>query len=105
MPWTQTEIEACIGACKKKAAVDAGFRKKLLADPAAAVKEVSGKEIPAGFKIKILENDPAYDATFVLPPLISGNLSDRELDEVAAGICGLQTCAMDACGAAGNGSK
>lgn len=74
-------------------------------DPAAAVKEVSGKEIPAGFKIKILENDPAYDATFVLPPLVSGNISDRELDEVAAGICGMQTCAMDACGVAGNYSK
>lgn len=105
MTWTQTEIEACIVNCKKKAAVDADFRKKLLADPAAAVKEISGKEIPAGFKIKILENDPGYDATFVLPPLVSGNLSDKELDEVAAGICGLHTCAMDACGVAGNGSK
>ncbi len=105
MAWTQTEIEACIGACKKKAAVDAGFRKKLLADPAAAVKEVSGKEIPAGFKIKILENDPAYDATFVLPPLVSGNVSDSELDEVTAGICGLQSCGMKACAAAENGAK
>ena len=45
------------------------------------------------------------DATFVLPPLVSGNISDRELDEVAAGICGMQTCAMDACGVAGNYSK
>ena len=24
---------------------------------------------------------------------------------IAAGICGMQTCAMDACGIAGNGSK
>ncbi|MEI2999606.1 MAG: hypothetical protein V8T86_01690 [Victivallis sp.] len=71
MAWTQNEIEACIESCRKKAAVDAEFRRKLLADPAAAVKEVSGKEIPAGFKIRILENDPAYDATFVLPPLVS----------------------------------
>ena len=105
MAWTQQEINECINLCKQKAAADAEFRRKLLADPAAAVKEVSGKEIPAGFKIRILENDPAYDATFVLPPLVSGNISDRELDEVAAGICGMQTCAMDACGIAGNGSK
>ena len=105
MNWTQRQIDECIEACRKRAAVDAEFRRKLLADPAAAVKEVSGKEIPAGFKIKILENDPAYDATFVLPPLVSGNISDRELDEVAAGICGMQTCAMDACGVAGNYSK
>ncbi len=105
MAWTQCEIETCIENCKKKAAMDAEFRKKLLADPAAAVKEISGKEIPAGFKIKVLENDPAYDATFVLPPLVSGNVSDRELDEVAAGICGMQTCAMEACGVAENGAK
>ena len=30
MAWTQNEIEACIENCKKKAAVDAEFRKKLL---------------------------------------------------------------------------
>ena len=54
MTWTQKEIEACIVNCKKKAAVDADFRKKLLGDPAAAVKEISGKEIPAGFKKTIL---------------------------------------------------
>ena len=105
MAWTQNEIEACIENCKKKAAVDAEFRKKLMDDPAAAVKEVSGKEIPAGFQIKFLEIDPGSDARVVLPPLVSGNISDRELDEVAAGICGMQTCAMDACGVAGNYSK
>ncbi len=105
MSWTQKEIEACIESCKRKAAVDADFRRKLLAEPAAAVKEISGKEIPTGFKIKILENDPAYDATFVLPPLVSGNISDSELDDVTAGICGLQSCGMKACGAAENGSK
>ena len=57
MAWTQAEIETCIENCKKKAAVDADFRKKLLVDPVAAVKEISGKEVPAGFKIKVLEND------------------------------------------------
>ena len=30
MAWTQNEIEACIENCKKKAAGDAEFRKKLL---------------------------------------------------------------------------
>ena len=105
MQWTQQQIDECIEACRRRAAVDAGFRGKLLSDPAAAIRELSGREIPAGFRIRILENDPAYDATFVLPPLVSGNISDRELDEVAAGICGMQTCAMDACGVAGNYSK
>ena len=68
MAWTQQEINDCINSCKQRAATDAEFRGKLLADPAAAIREVSGKEIPAGFRIKVLESDPAYDATFVLPP-------------------------------------
>ena len=101
MAWTQNEIEACIESCRKKAAVDAEFRRKLLADPAAAVKEVSGKEIPAGFKIRILENDPAYDATFVLPP-VAGGVSDNELDDVAGGaVCGSYACEPHACGTHG----
>jgi len=101
MAWTQNEIEACVESCRKKAAVDAESRRKLLADPAAAVKEVSGKEIPAGFKIRILENDPAYDATFVLPPAVSGGVSDKELDGVTGGsaFCAFETCAANACGA------
>ena len=38
MAWTQQEINNCIAACKRKAAVDAAFRKQLLADPATARK-------------------------------------------------------------------
>ena len=52
MAWTQQEINDCINSCKQRAATDAEFRGKLLADPAAAIREVSGKEIPAGFRIK-----------------------------------------------------
>ena len=72
-----------------------------LADPAAAIREVSGKEIPAGFRIKVLESDPAYDATFVLPPAASGDVSDKELDGVTGGslLCAFETCAANACGA------
>ena len=57
MAWTQQEINDCINSCKQRAATDAEFRGKLLADPAAAIREVSGKEIPAGFRIKVLESD------------------------------------------------
>ena len=54
MNWTQRQIDECIEVCRRRAAVDAEFRKKLLADPAAAVKEVAGREIPAGFRIRVL---------------------------------------------------
>ena len=101
MQWTQQQIDECIEACRRRAAVDAGFRGKLLSDPAAAIRELSGREIPAGFRIRILENDPAYDATFVLPPAASGDVSDKELDGVTGGsaLCAFETCAANACGA------
>lgn len=99
MAWTQDEINKCIEDCKVKALTDSEFRKLLIADPGAAVKSLTGKDIPAGYKIKVLESDPAFDATFVLPPMVSGNLSDKDLDNVAGGICGMETCAMNACAA------
>lgn len=103
MNWTQRQIDECIEACRKRAAVDAEFRRKLLADSAAAVKEVSGREIPAGFRIRVLESDPAYDATFVLPPPAAGGVSDRELDDVAGGaVCGSYACDPHACGTHGS---
>ncbi|AVM44275.1 nitrile hydratase [Victivallaceae bacterium BBE-744-WT-12] len=102
MQWTQQQIDECIEACRRRAAVDAGFRGKLLSDPAAAIRELSGREIPAGFRIKVLENDPAYDATFVLPPPVAGGVSDNELDDVAGGaVCGSYACEPHACGTHG----
>lgn len=100
MAWTQQEINDCISACKRKAAADVQFRQKLLENPGEAIRELSGKEIPAGFRIKVLESDPEYDATFVLPPPVSGNLSDKDLDNVTGGsfLCPVEVCAANACG-------
>lgn len=103
MSWTQEEINECIEQCRKKATVDTAFRALLLSDVAAAVKELSGKDIPESLKIKIVESDPAYNATFVLPPMESGDVSDSELDDIAGGICGMNTCAMNACAAKASG--
>ena len=50
----------------------------------------------------MLENDPAYDATFVLPPPVAGGVSDNELDDVAGGaVCGSYACEPHACGTHG----
>ena len=51
----------------------------------------------------MLESDPAYDATFVLPPPAAGGVSDRELDDVAGGaVCGSYACDPHACGTHGS---
>lgn len=99
MSWTQEDINECIEQCRQKATVDTAFRALLLSDVGAAVKEATGKDIPESLKIKIIESDPNYNVTFLLPPLVSGNISDDELDSIAAGtaVCGFDTCAANAC--------
>ncbi|MDD2422003.1 MAG: hypothetical protein PHU78_07680, partial [Heliobacteriaceae bacterium] len=64
--WTEAEVNETLAKLFKQASTDAEFRKLCLADPGAAIKQVSGKELPGGLKIKFGENEGA-DRTFVLP--------------------------------------
>ncbi len=100
--WTQIQIEDCIKACNEKAAIDAAFRAKLMADPIAAAQELCGKEIPQGIKIKVIESDANYDYTFVLPELLSGTVGDGSLDDVVGGSsCGTYGEGKGKCNAQG----
>ena len=87
MNWTKEEIEQTIALCKKEAMTDSAFRAKILKDPAAAIKELTGKEIPEGVKLQILEQDPKANFAFVLPPPLPEELTDEELNVSGAG-CG-----------------
>ena len=71
-----------IGQVIAKCSADEGFKRRLLADPAATLK-AAGVELRAGLSIKALENT---DKVFhlVIPPKPPG-LSDEELDKVVAG--------------------
>ncbi|WP_373233443.1 hypothetical protein, partial [Cohnella sp.] len=56
-----------------------------LENPAQAVKEAIGKEIPQGFKLRFVENEGAH-YTFVLPDMITEQeLSESDLEAVAGG--------------------
>ena len=85
MNWTQEEIEKAIALCKKEAMINGEFRAKILKDPAAAIKELTGREIPDGVKLQILEQDPKADFAFVLPPPLPEELTDEELDSSFGG--------------------
>ncbi len=62
---------------------DESFKKKLLADPAGTLR-AQGVEFPAGLSVKVLENT---DNLFHLViPARPTDLSDEDLDKVAAGI-------------------
>lgn len=112
MEWTQEKLNELYVKIRKQAITDEEFRKELLADPNRVIERESGQKLPEGFQINVVENDPAYDATFVLPDMIGEELEDKELDQVAGGVVslllvisacaaalGLNLCAADACAA------
>ena len=94
MAWTQDEINDIYLRASNLAAKDRTFREELIRDPKAAIEKLTGEVLPDHFSIKIIESDPAYSATFVLPIMLSGDLSDDELDSIAGG-----TNTGTACGA------
>lgn len=111
MEWTKEEMEALYVNMQKKAMTDEEFRKEILADANKALAKLAGKELPEGVKIKVVEQDPAYTATFVLPDFVSEEVDMEELEKAAGGISfaaggsacgvaiGIGPCPADACGA------
>jgi len=101
MTWTQEEVDNIIVEAKKRAITDKSFRELVLADPKAAIEKISGKPVPAVMKIKVIESDPNYHVTFVLPKFVGDELSFEDLENVAGGLCdvNLDACAGKVCGA------
>ena len=65
-----------------KAAGDEAFRRRLVEDPKAAIKEAFGLELPGSLTVHVHE-DTATTAHLVLPP--SAGLTESDLEGVAAG--------------------
>ena len=68
----------------QKAATDDEFRGKLLADPKSTIESLLGTSLPDGLTIRIVENSPS-EVTFVIPPAVSSELSDDQLEAIAGG--------------------
>lgn len=100
--WTEEEAQSALGNIMKRATTDPDFRRLVLNNPAAAVLEVTGKPLPDGFVINVVENEGA-DLTVVLPDApVDSELSESELAGVAGGgqKCGAGTCGgSENCGA------
>ena len=85
MKWTREKLEALYVEVQKKAMTDEAFRKELLADSTKAIEALAGEKLPEGFRLKVIENDPAYTATMVLPDLVGRELTDEEVEAAAGG--------------------
>ncbi len=69
----------------KKALTDPAFKKALLADSSAAIEKELGAKLPAGIKVKVVE-DTASVVHLVLPAVPGkGELSDMALGKVSGG--------------------
>jgi len=84
MAWTQEKIQGVAKNIQDKAMADTAFRARFKADPNAVIEELSGLQVPAGFKIRVIAPEDA-DLTIALPKIETGELSDTELESVAGG--------------------
>ncbi|MBO4267415.1 MAG: NHLP leader peptide family RiPP precursor [Lachnospiraceae bacterium] len=96
--WTQEEMDSIYKNLMQKAVTDEAFRKELVADPNAAISKATGKSIPADYRIRIIEDDPSYQSTFLLPPFAGEDLSEDDLKSIAGGICHGDSCPVFKCG-------
>ena len=69
-----------------KALLEPDFRKRLLEDPKAALREDCGVNLPDGFTLHVHENNGVDVAHILLPP--AAELSDEEMTQVAGGCDG-----------------
>ncbi|HUM83045.1 MAG TPA: NHLP leader peptide family RiPP precursor [Lachnospiraceae bacterium] len=86
MVWDKETVEKVYAEIKDKAVRDSDFRKALIDNPRDTIEKMTGEKLPEGFNIKVIENDPAYNATFVLPDLVSGEIEEDNLEEAAGGV-------------------
>ncbi len=68
----------------EKSALDADFRQRLIADPKATISDELGVTLADSMNIEIHESD-MQTVHLALPP--ATDLSDEQLEAVAAGLC------------------
>lgn len=88
MGWTQEEADRVYMEVRNRAMRDKAFREQVVKNPNAVIEKLSGKALPQGIKIRVLEADPKANLTFVLPRMIvTDELSPEDLEGVAGGVC------------------
>jgi len=84
MSWSQEKIQATVKQLQEKAVLDLSFRESLKANPNETIEKIARIQVPAGFKINIVDANEA-DLTIVLPKTPNDELSDNDLEVVAGG--------------------
>lgn len=87
MTWSKELFQEAFNKLSARAATDLEFRQLCVSDIHAAILLESGMEVPASFKIGVLDQS-AYRMSVILPPvsLEPNELSEGELESIAGGI-------------------
>ena len=85
--WTAEEANNVINKIMVKSATDKNFREKALKNISAVVKEMTGKDLPEGFNVDVIENRKGVMRTIVLPEFAGEDISEEALDAVSGGAC------------------
>ncbi|MFA5479454.1 MAG: NHLP leader peptide family RiPP precursor [Candidatus Muiribacteriota bacterium] len=93
--WTPQEVKKVIDTIKQKSATDKKFRERVLNNTSEVVKELTGKDIPADFKLNVIETKPGYSETLVLPNFIGDTLNEDDLDAVSGGAVCKNFCVIN----------
>ena len=93
MASTAQDNEIARGKIVARAWRDPAFKAKLIADPAAALKQV-GITVPPGMTVKVVENTDKQ-IHLVLPPKPTGELSGQALDKVSGSAACTEICWED----------
>ncbi|MDR1473259.1 MAG: NHLP leader peptide family RiPP precursor [Lactobacillales bacterium] len=89
MAWSEEKLNEVYALVMQKTTTDEEFRQDLINDVNKTIEKLTGEKLPEGMNLKVIENDPNYNATFVLPNLSTGEMDLDALDDVAGGVSGL----------------
>lgn len=81
--FTELNWKIVLADIYSKSTHDLAFRALCLADPLAAIKQISDIDVPAGLKLQFFDNRVDYLYTFLLPPVAdpqnTGDASAQQL--------------------------
>lgn len=80
-------VPNALAAISARAAQDKDFRRRLIEDPRAAIKEATGTQVPPALRVKFIEKGADVDVLIVLPDLVQeeGELSEDDVSVVTGG--------------------
>jgi hypothetical protein len=84
MAWTTEQGQRVLAEIRRRAGSDPEFRKLCLTQPAAAVKDVAGVDLPPGFDVRFKE-DAHGKLSVIMPGFRDLDLHDGELDRIVGG--------------------